>query len=184
MRSLKIAAAALASVSLLAIPTLASAEDTVATFEVTAAGGLSITVPTGDATTPLNLGSVAAGSTTFAPQLGAVTVTDTRAALVATWTAAATGTNFDLTTTGADPINDPNQRVAAAAIAYSATPVVELGESTGLTTPSFGTLATGSTIGFAGSGSNTVSWTPTLTMTLLPTQVAGVYQGTVTHSVS
>lgn len=168
--------------ALVALP--ASAEDTVATFEVTAAGGLAIDAPNGDVGTPLDLGSVASGNLSFAPSLGTVTVTDERAALVANWVATATGTDFDLQGAGADPTNDPNQRVAATAITYTAVPNVDLG--TGIATPTAGTLLApvGSTVAYVGSGSNTVSWDPTLTMTLLPTQVAGVYQGTVTHSVS
>ncbi len=166
--------------TLVALP--AAAADTVATFEVVAAGGINVDVPVGDSITPVDLGQVTSGTVSFAPQLGTVTVTDERAALVANWTATATGTDFDLTTTGADPAGDPNQRVAATAISYSALPTVDLG--TGIATPSVGTLGVGGLVAYVGSGSNTVSWNPTLTMTLLPTQVAGVYEGTVTHSIS
>ncbi len=39
-------------------------------------------------------------------------------------------------------------------------------------------------VAFVGSGSNTVSWDPTIGFVLLVSQAAGLYQGTITHSVS
>lgn len=175
----KRAAALSAAVLTLAMTaTTAHAGNTEATFEVTSTGSLAISVPA----STVNLGSVTAGSLTFAPQLGTVTVTDTRAALIADWTATATGTPFDLQTTGATPSTDVNQRVDNTAITYTAVPTVTSG--TGTLTPPSGTLALGATTVYAGSGSNTVTWNPTLTMTLLSSQVAGVYRGTITHSVS
>ena len=81
-----------------------------------------------------------------------------------------------------DPANDANRRVANTAVTYTAVPSVSVG--TGVATPSVGTLALGATVAYVGTGSNTVTWNPTLTMVLSPTQVAGTYKGTVTHSVS
>lgn len=183
MRKLTAAAAAAASLALAATAAApAQADDTVATFVLTSPGTLGISVPAGTEGSPADLGSTAAGSLSFAPSLGAVTVTDDRAALVANWTATATGTDFDLQTAGATPATDVNQRVAKAAITYAAVPSVTTG--TGVATPTAGTLATGATVAYVGSGSNEVTWNPTLTMVLLPTQVAGTYKGTVTHSVS
>lgn len=156
----------------------ADAADTDATFTVTSTGSLGITVPA----STVNLGSVTAGSTTFAPSLGTVTVTDTRAALEAIWTATATGTHFDLQTAGADP-TDPNQRVPNTAVTYSAVPTVVSGGGTA--TPTASTLdGLLSKVAYVGVGSNEVTWNPKLTMVLLPTQVAGTYKGTITHSVS
>ncbi|MCW3101395.1 MAG: hypothetical protein JWL77_7013, partial [Chthonomonadaceae bacterium] len=37
---------------------------------------------------------------------------------------------------------------------------------------------------WAGVGNNTVTWNPTLTFALLPSQVVGTYTGTITHSVA
>lgn len=159
----------------------ASAEDTVAEFAVTASGSLTISVPAGDATTPADLGSIASGNLSYSPSLGTVTVTDDRAALVADWTMTATGTHFDLQTVGADPAGDVNQRVANTAITYTATPSVDVG--TGVATPTAGTLAAGATVAYVGTGSNEVSWNPTIAFVLLATQVAGTYEGTITHSV-
>ncbi len=156
----------------------ASAVDTDATFTITAAGSLSITPPA----STVDLGSVSSGTTSFTPSLGTVTVTDGRAAPVATWTATATGTHFDLQGAGADPANVTTHRVANTAITYTAVPSVTSG--VGVATPTAGTLAVGATVAFAGNGSNSVTWNPTLTMTLLPGQAAGTYAGTITHSVS
>lgn len=160
-----------------------TSETTTATFTITSSSGsLGINAPDGTSASPLSLGSVTAGATTFTPTLGTVTVTDTRAAIVADWTATATGTHFDLQGTTATPSTDANQRVANTAILYTATPTVSSG--TGTLTPPSGTLGVGALTVYAGSGSNTVTWNPTLTMTLLSTQVAGTYKGTITHSVS
>ncbi len=164
--------------SLTAAPS-AQAVDTDATFQITSSGSLGITLPA----STVDLGSVTAGSVSFTPSLGTVTVTDSRAAIVAAWTATATGTHFDLQDVGADPANVANHRVANTAITYTAVPSV--GSGIGVATPTVGTLASGlATVVFAGSGSNTVSWNPTLGFTLLATQSAGTYAGTITHSVS
>jgi len=46
-------------------------------------------------------------------------------------------------------------------------------------------LATSKTAAsWSGVGSNTVTWNPTLTLSLLPSQVAGTYSGTISHSVA
>lgn len=187
MRNWKpVAALAIAALAVGTTATTAHAQQTdatVATFTLTAPGSLGITVPVGTTTTPVSLGTATADVGTFAPTLGAVTVVDDRAALLANWTATATGTHFDLQTAGADPVGDANQRVNNTAILYTATPTAAVGSLDAVTPPS-GTLAAGALTVYAGSGSNEVTWDPTLTMTILPTQVAGTYQGTITHSVS
>lgn len=155
----------------------ANAADTDATFDVTVAGSLTISVPA----STVDLGDVAAGSLTFAPNLGTVTVTDTRNLLAAAWTATASGTHFDLQGATATPATDPNQRVADIAIAYGTGTITVTGDGTA--TPTLGSLAVDSTVVFAGVGNNTATWNPTLTMTLLATQMVGTYKGTVTHSV-
>lgn len=177
-----VAALAVAALAVGTTATTAHAEDTVATFTLTAPGALGITVPVGDVTTPVDLGTASTDAGTFTPTLGAVTVVDDRAALVANWSANATGTHFDLQDPSATPATDVNQRVNNTAITYTATPTVTVG--TGTATPPTGTLGVGAPTVYVGSGSNEVTWDPTLTMTILPTQVAGTYQGTITHSVS
>lgn len=165
-----------ASALFLAAPASASAS-TSATFTLTG-GSLSISEPA-----TANLGSAATGALTLSGSLGTVTVTDQRGALAANWTASVISTNF---TTGASP--GTYQTVTAASIAYSSGTATLTGTPVGAFTP--GVIAqmsstTGGVAGvWAGTGNNTVSWNPTLTFTLSPSQVAGTYSGTVTHSVA
>ncbi len=60
------------------------------------------------------------------------------------------------------------------------------GARTGTGTGTFvpGVLANGAGPTWAGVGNNSGSWNPTLTLTLLGSQVAGTYTGTVTHSIA
>lgn len=165
-----------ASALILATPASASAS-TAATFTLTG-GSLSISEPA-----TANLGTAATGALTLAGSLGSVTVTDQRGALTANWTASVTSTNF---TTGTTP--GTYQTVTAASIAYASGVGTPTGTPVGAFTP--GTIAqmSSTTAGvagaWAGTGNNTVSWNPTLTFTLSPSQVAGTYSGTVTHSVA
>lgn len=188
---LLVATSAVAAFGLTALPAGAQVEDTTATLTLTANGGLAVNVPTGTAAAPVDLGAHAADGATgvFLPyttsSFGDVNVVDSRAALIAEWTAVATGTHFDLQGATADPIGDPNQRILNTAVTYDpGAPTVNVGDALGLGTPVPGTLDLGATVLYAGSGSNDVTWTPSLTFTLLGTQVVGTYQGTITHSVS
>ena len=153
----------------------ASAAGTTGTFTVTG-GALTITQPA-----TANLGNVAPGATSLSGTLGNVTVTDQRATVPDTWTATVTSTNF--TTGGATTY----ETVTAANINYAAglsTASSGLGAFTGalLTT---GGIASPVTAGsWTGTGSNSATWDPTITFTLSPSQVAGTYTGTITHSVS
>lgn len=172
-------AAASLSGLVLAGPASAAPGDTVATFTLTGnASGLSVSVPSGTNASPVNLGSAATGATTVSGQLGSVTVTDTRGSLVAAWTASATTTAF--TTGGASA----NETVALARIAYSSGTGTAATGQVGAMTPGVGTGAAPVTMVWAGVGNNTVTFNPTLSFTLLPSQVAGTYTGTVTHSVA
>ena len=152
----------------------ATTGDTTATFTITG-GALNITVPATAA-----ISTVATGAATASGQLGSVAVADTRGALVNTWNTTVGSTTFVTGTATAD------QTVAKANIAYSS------GASTstsGLGTFVPKTLATMTADGVGASwtglsGNNTAAWNPTLTFTLLPSQVAGTYTGTITHSVA
>lgn len=150
--------------------------DSTATFSITA-GALAISVPTG----PVNLGSVAAGAAALANRpLGNVTVTDTRGALVATWVSTVSSTNF---ATGAA---STNETVSNGLISYASGSPVTGSSGDGTFVPSTAlTLATPGTAAAwtLGVGNNTQIWNPQLSFTLLPTQVAGTYSGTVNHSV-
>jgi hypothetical protein len=178
------AAASVGLAAFVPVAANAGAGDTPSTFTLTASGGLSIAVPDGSVT-PVDLGSAATGAGSLSHALGTVTVTDGRGALTATWTAAASTTDF--TTGGASA----NETVSKANVGYWAgAGTAQLGQ-VGAFVPA-GTIATpvalagtGANVGqWAGTGNNTVSWNPTVTFTLSPAQVAGTYSGTITHSVS
>jgi hypothetical protein len=137
-------------------------------------GSLAISVP-GSA----DLGTVNAGELVLSGSLGSVTVNDTRGSLVAAWSASVSSTDF---TTGG---GSASEKVTKTNLAYSAgLPTASSG--TGAFTPGVvASLAVPGVAGaWAGSGNNSVTWNPTITVTLLPGQVAGVYTGTVTHSVA
>lgn len=183
-----LAIAAVMSVGVAAlVPTTASAAgsgDTTGTFTLTSnVSGLSIAVPDGSST-PVDLGTTTTGSASLSHSLGNVTVTDTRGSLAATWTVTASTTAF--TTGGATA----NETVAKANVGYYAGAGSAQAGQVGAFTP-VGTaltpvpLVAATPVGaWAGVGNNTVTFNPTVTFTLLPSQVAGTYTGTVTHSVS
>ena len=187
-KPLVLAVATVMSVGLAAlVPATASAAgsgDTASTFTLTGnASGLSIAVPDGS-TTPVDLGSTTTGSASLTHALGNVTVTDTRGSLAATWTVTGSTTNF---VTGG---STANETVAKANVGYYAGAGTAQAGQLGAFTP-VGTaltpvpLAAATPVGaWAGVGNNTVSFNPTVTFTLLPSQIAGTYSGTITHSVS
>jgi hypothetical protein len=145
--------------------------DTNTTFDLTS-GTLAISVPAS-----ASLGSFPTGSTLVLGKLGSTSVNDTRAALVAQWSASVSSTDFTTGTATA------NETVAKANVAYT----TGVGSSTG--TGAFvpvgaASLAVPGVAGtWAGVGNNSTSWNPTVAMTLLGSQVAGTYTGTITHSV-
>ena len=155
----------------------ATTGNTTATFTITA-GALAITVPS----STVALGTVNTGAGSVSGQLGGVTVDDARGALLNTWTATVSTTTFVLP--GATPTAD--ETVAKSAIAYSSgasTAHTGLGAFVPGVLPDLSSAGTAGThAGAAGNSSTT--WSPTLTFTLLSSQVAGTYSGTITHSVA
>lgn len=154
-------------------------DNTTATFTITA-GELAITVPA--STVALATGTVNTGAATAAGQLGPVTVSDTRGALLNNWTTTVSSTTFVLP--GTTPTAD--ETVAVNKIAYSSGAATA---SSGLGAFVPGVLVNGALPGTAGShtalaGNSSSTWNPTLTFTLLSSQVAGTYTGTITHSVA
>lgn len=151
----------------------ASAAGTASTFSLTG-GALSISQPA-----TANLGSAATGSLTLSGSLGAVTVTDNRGNLTATWTATVGSTDF---TTGG---GTTYETVANSSIAYTAG-LATSSSGVGAFTP--GVLANLTAPGTAGSwvgtGNNSATWNPTIAFTLSASNVAGTYSGTITHSVA
>lgn len=154
----------------------AGAVGTTTTFTL-AGGSIATTTPNGSS----DLGSALPVAGTVVGALEAVTVADTRGALVASWTTTATITDFTTGTATAD------ETIGASAVSYTA----------GVLTPSIGAAAGVPGVGVTGFdegaktvmtatavGSNTSSFIPTLTITIPATAVAGTYTGTVTHSTS
>lgn len=177
MRTLrsKLLAAALAGSAIVAGFATPGQAQTDATFEITG-GTLAIVEPA----STVDLGSVAAGSTTFSGSLGDVTVNDERGLLTASWTASVSSTDF---TTGTATLEET---VSNAAIAYTSGAATTGTDEDGTFTGSIAlTLGTQGVAGaWLGTGVNHVTWNPTLDFTLLVNQVAGVYSGTITHSVA
>ena len=138
-------------------------------------GGLSIA-----AATSVTLSGAAAGASSLTGSLGTVTVTDTRGAPTAVWTATVTATSF---TTG---LASADETVSPSSITYSSGPGSAASGQVGTMVPSSSVTLGSSRVAasWSGIGNNTVSWSPTLTFALKPSQVRGTYTGTVTHSVS
>jgi hypothetical protein len=180
-RRLRIAAAALATALMTAggmgvlapAANAANSGSTTATFSVTG-GTLGISVPA----STVSLGSTAAGTLNVAGALGNTTVSDQRGALTATWTVTVSSTDF--VTGGAST----NETVTKSNVAYSAG--LASGSGSGAFTPGvIATLASpGTGAAWAGVGVNTQTWNPTMSFTLLPSQVTGTYTGSITQSVA
>lgn len=157
----------------------ANAEDTTTTFTLDAAGLLSISVP---ASTELSAGT-ATDAGTLSAQLGAVSVTDDRSALVANWAASVTSTDFTTgAATAAETIGKANVAYASgAATASSGVGVFTPGQaSTALAEALSGTVTAFTAT--AAVGNNSASWNPTVIVTIPAAAVVGTYSGTITHS--
>jgi|HubBroStandDraft_3_1064219.scaffolds.fasta_scaffold00221_9 alpha-tubulin suppressor-like RCC1 family protein len=143
------------------------------------AGFLSISVPS-SATLP-----GAAPGTTASAALGTVTVTDNRALGSASWTATVTGTAF-VTGSGTPQETIPLTQVtywSGLATAASGSGTFTPGEpaaanAVNLTVPRVAFSLT------SGSGVNSASWNPTLSVQVPAAAVAGTYTATITESVS
>ena len=156
----------------------AHAEDTTTTFVLSAAGNLSISVP---ASKELSAGT-ATNAGTLSAQLGAVSVSDQRGALVANWTASVTSSDF---TTGA---GTAAEKIVKANVAY-ASGAATATAGTGVFTPGQLTTAvalplSSSQTAFAAAavGNNSATWNPTVIVTIPSSAVVGTYSGTITHS--
>jgi hypothetical protein len=155
----------------IAVP--ASAGTTSATVTITG-GALSITVPTAAG----NLGTLAntvLGGTISGP-LGQVQVNDARSAAAGSgWVASVISTAF---TPPAGPT------IGAALVGYTVGTITKVGTATftandppDLTGAVPAVTATGIT------GDNSATWNPTINVTVAGGKAAGVYSGTITHSV-
>jgi|SwirhisoilCB2_FD_contig_41_19360766_length_822_multi_3_in_0_out_0_2 hypothetical protein len=159
-------------------PTGGSCGDTTATFTVTA-GSLSIAAPTSVA---LSNSALALTAGSVSGTFGTTTVTDTRGGLGLTgWTVSVSSTDFTTPDNGGGTITKSNGSIySGAGTIVSGLPVLV---ATTLATPvslaSAGTLlqATSAT------GSNQVTYTPTLSVTIPTNAIPGNYTGVITQSV-
>ena len=147
---------------------------TTTTFTVNA-GALTITVPASAV-----LGSGAPGTTIGPTALGAVTVTDNRALLLATWTATVSSTTF--TTGGATAA----ETIPVADATYTTGIPTHTGVIVVTPTASVTLSATAQTVvaGTVGVGNNSAAWNPTVAIAVPAAAVTGLYTGTITHSVA
>ncbi|MEU8390381.1 SdrD B-like domain-containing protein [Micromonospora sp. NPDC048842] len=141
------------------------------TVQIEALVGLSISVPEQSA-----LGTISAGDGDFSGQLGTVTVTDDRGPAAGSWQATVTVTDF---TTGAD-----TAIIGRGLVSYSSGPATaSSGNGVFIPQPGIGLSASQVAAGWSGTGSNVVSWNPSLRVVLPVERVAGTYTAVVTHSV-
>jgi hypothetical protein len=147
--------------------------DTTTTFTLTG-GALFVSAP---ATADLGSGVAANSNAQFSGQLGDVFVIDDRAALVVGWAATVAGTAGG--GTGAETI-------PAADLRYQPGPIVRSNGNAVFQPGNNVALDPGGVVMSAtsGAGSNAVDWNPTITLHPTNTRVAGVYSGTIRHSVS
>ena len=148
---------------------VAAAAPTITTFTLTAGTLAVVPLPTAV------LGNFAAGSTSVSGGLGLVTVTDLRGTTTP-WVATVSST----------PFTGPSSTTSTA-ISYNAGAVTTVLGT--ITIPTSSTVAISTTPAAVVSpssllGINTVTWVPTLTVTLPQGAVAGLYTGTVTTSVA
>jgi hypothetical protein len=141
---------------------------------------LSITAPP-----TASLGSQATGAGTLGVQLGTVTVTVT--GLIGSWTA--TVSSSDCTTGG----GTVNETITKSALSYWSGPATATTGSISLTTPGQPTAANAQSLSVSrtafsatatSTGLGTLSWRPTLSVTVPAQAVAGTYTCTLTHSVA
>ncbi|WP_326822131.1 ice-binding family protein [Streptosporangium sp. NBC_01756] len=139
------------------------------------AGPLSISAPE-----TANLGSATASADDISARLGGVTVTDARGNPSAAWIATVSSTDF--TTGGATA----SETIAKGSVDYSP------GAATSTTGDATFTPGTAGDLGSArvafsasnGTGNNSATWNPMITVTLPVGVRAGTYTATITHSVA
>lgn len=149
------------------------------TFTLTA-GALTVSDPAAK-----DLGSVATGTASITSTLGNTSVSDNRGALLGTWTSTVSSTDF--VTGGAtedETIAKSNvSYYSGLATASSGTAVRVPGQATVLNAQDMSVSRTAfSATGVV--GNNSTTWVPTVVVAIPSDSVAGVYSGTITHSVT
>ena len=179
-RTKKILATAVVGVAAAAMYASPAQAVVTATQFTLSGGGVSISTSPANAT----LNSAATGAAALTGSLGSITVTDARGALVTGWSVTGESTDF---TTDADSDgtrgNDAGETVPDDNVLYTG-----VGTPSGVVTPvGSAAVAIADTVtvmaGTAVVGNNSVTWNPTIAITLPSNAVAGTYQGTITHSV-
>jgi hypothetical protein len=152
----------------------AMAAPTAATVTITG-GALSISVPTDAGNLGTRANTVAAG--VISGPLGQVQVNDARSAAAGSgWVASVISTAF---TPSAGPT------IGAAAVGYTAGPITKVGTATFTANdPSDLTGAVAAVTASGITGDNSATWNPTINVTVAGGKAAGVYSGTITHSVA
>jgi len=157
------------------------------TFSLTTTGVLAITAPTG--TVDLGGGSAhdVGGIIGSAGNFGAVAVTDNRALDPADWTATVSSTDFTNSVTPADVIPATDATYTAGAITADTVSTLPLStgilDDTGTGLPL--TNAAQDVVTETGfDGDNAATWDPEIAVTIPAAAVVGIYDGTVTHSVT
>jgi hypothetical protein len=183
MRNAKLITVALAGTAVAGMAALSPSAGaaTTATFTLTG-GALTISEPTGTANNLGTLASTPLGTTTSG-SLGTTTISDARGSL-AGWTLSMAGTSFTTTTSGATAIPASN------AVAYLTVPPT-LVSGVAVVTNTHVAAVTGLALGAAApfmtavtTGSNSVSYNPSVQVTIPTTALAGTYTGTVTQTVA
>ncbi|HZT64889.1 MAG TPA: hypothetical protein VFA11_03785 [Acidimicrobiales bacterium] len=176
VRKLLVAAGAVATAGGLAWPAGAT---TTATITLTAGGSLSVDAPGGSAA--IDLGSAPSGYESWTTGgLGTVSVVDTRTGLLNDdWTATASVSDFVLQGPVPAGASAAQETIPAWAMSYGLTAVSSTASFTGAGGPVVAHQVTAGSM--IANGPNRASWDPTLTITL-DGQLAGTYEGTITHS--
>ncbi|HVF04206.1 MAG TPA: hypothetical protein VNA20_05145 [Frankiaceae bacterium] len=149
------------------------------TFTLTA-GALTVSDPANK-----SLGSVDTGTASISSTLGNTTVTDGRGALLGSWTATVSSTDFTTGTATAEETIAKGQvdYYSGVATASTGTAVRVPGQATALNKEALGASRTAfSATGVV--GNNTATWVPTVVVNIPSGAVAGTYSGTITHSVT
>jgi hypothetical protein len=166
--------AAVAGMLTLGIAGPASAAATSATVTVTG-GALSITAPASAG----NLGTIADSvlGGTISGALGQVQVNDARSAAAGSgWVATVISTAFT-------PPSGPT--IGAASVGYTAGPITKVGTATFTANDPLNLAGAVAAVTATGiTGDNSATWNPMINVAVAGATAAGVYSGTITHSVS
>jgi hypothetical protein len=172
MRGLLVAAATGMLTLGCAVP--ASAQGTTSATVTLIGGALSITVPADAGNLGTEENTVLGG--TISGPLGQVQVSDARSAAAGSgWVASVISTAF---TPPAGPT------IGAAAVGYTAGTITKVGTATFTANDPSGLSGTVPAVTATGiTGDNSATWNPTINVTVAGGKAAGVYAGTITHSV-